>query len=664
MPSKSLKPILNLLLLSTLPFITASQDNAVAKVEDSAAVTVEAQKSEPPVQAESSNKTEPSSIDFDPELVVSEEDRHRIKQMDEAIEKALPLRDVTNKIGDIVSNYEEEITKIDKDSAVTEDILSKYRPLIEQILRNLSVVSEKEKSNRLGTRTAEMVKVQRRKLDDILKKIEETVKAPQNELNVMSTTKVEQILTEISDALKENKDENGQVVQDNSDEQIAKMLSITQELSVEVDKTILKDQYVLNFISQKREERKKNAWNKLLNLFNENSANIRKIVDESDQKLQPLTSENVEQLRGRVEERAAGLRRKMARVVWQYAQQWYANGKYSEAKDAWEESRKIYSSISLDISKFQEKSSLKSEILSKIQKNSEKQLDTIVQMQEKCEKGMATVDFREQTSLETIDSGRDQRLNDINTNMAQAELLIKNEEYMRARDCLEMVLIRDPYNMKATKMLKELYEKLHDSGRNRRYNEYLETLAVNEWNWNEAVLPRPADKPAQELVTKQTDRSSIASKLNDIIIPRIEFDDTSLNSVVQYLSRESQANDTSVDRTGVQIMLNLSSDQVSQIPTITMGLDDIPIGEAIRYICQYTGLKFRVEDRAVIISSDITAVMDTRSFKVRATTIKTIAPAAETEKKEMGEDMLSLDATFSEEVTKKTGNTSVTSEQL
>jgi general secretion pathway protein D len=309
---------------------------------------------------------------------------------------------------------------------------------------------------------------------------------------------------------------------------------------------------------------------------------------------------------------------------------------------------------------------VKSQKLEAMQKNSRKEVEIIISLEEKCEKAIAASEFREQIALDTVDPGRSLRLTNIAVNMAQAEILIKNQEYMNARDALEAILVKDPYNIKAMRMLKNLYEKIYASASTRRYNEYLETMVVNEWNWSEAVLPKPADKPSGTLVTKQTDKSSIASKLSDIFIPRIEFDNTSLNSVVQYLITESKENDTSIEKTGVPIMLQLNTDQIAQIPTITISLDDMPIGEIIRYICQSTGLKYRVEDRAVIISTDITAVMETKFFKVRANIINSIAPATTEDTMTMnaGEDMIDLAQTFEEGGASTTKPSSVSTEQL
>jgi general secretion pathway protein D len=177
----------------------------------------------------------------------------------------------------------------------------------------------------------------------------------------------------------------------------------------------------------------------------------------------------------------------------------------------------------------------------------------------------------------------------------------------------------------------------------------LETITANKWSWNEAVLPIPAEKPTRDLLTKQSDKTSVAGKLNDIIVDRIDFDAATITAVVNYLTEESKKADTSVEKTGIPILLQLNQEQTTNVPTITMSLDGIPVGEVIRYICQSTGLKYRIEERAVIISSEITDVMETRFFKVRAAVINSIAPAAGEDATDMmgtAADMIDTAATF------------------
>jgi general secretion pathway protein D len=418
-------------------------------------------------------------------------------------------------------------------------------------------------------------------------------------------------------------------------------------------------------VSSEKEKQKVEAFSKTLKALEASADKIDAMLANCEEKLVPLTSYNVEHLKIKVNEKGAVLKNKIARYITQFAEQSYAEEKFDKAIVITESAKKIFSDTVNQLGNLQKNIQIHSDRLEGLENAAGNAVERCASFKDKCEKEIAAADFDEKTSLQTIDLGRQARHADINAYMDKAVVLIKNQEYMKARDSLESILILDPYNMKATRMLKDLYEKLYQAGTNRRYNEYLETITANKWNWNEAVLPIPAEKPQAEDSTKQVDKTSIAAKLNDIILDGIDFDGVNINAAVEYISNESKKNDSSGTKTGIPIMLQLPEQQMQLVPAITMNLDSIPVGEVIRYICQATGLKYRIEEKAVIISSEITDVMETRFFKVRAAVINSIAPAAAEETTEMSSDanIVDMAGTFGDTAT-STAPRTVTSEQL
>lgn len=286
----------------------------------------------------------------------------------------------------------------------------------------------------------------------------------------------------------------------------------------------------------------------------------------------------------------------------------------------------------------------------------------------KCEKEINSVDFKEITDWETFDPERPVRTYEIDASLKQAEVLIKNEQYIRARDTLEKILVRDPYNQKATMLLKDIYVKLFNTGRLRRDNDSLERMAEVRWKWNEAVLPLPAEKPPVKPEIS-TSGKGLYDRLTEIIIDQIEFEEATITSVVTYLKNRSKEVDPSPEKKGVNIVLNIKGEDIEKIPLVTMSFDSIPIGEAIRYICQGCGLEYRIEEHAVIISDQTLETMETRFFNVRAALIASIVPSAEEEEGEerLGaeEDFFETEETFGEDQEEeRVSRPSVTSEAL
>jgi beta-lactamase regulating signal transducer with metallopeptidase domain len=95
---------------------------------------------------------------------------------------------------------------------------------------------------------------------------------------------------------------------------------------------------------------------------------------------------------------------------------------------------------------------------------------------------------------------------------------------------------------------------------------------------------------------------TIQAKLAHIVIPSVEFHDTRLRDVVDYLKQQSIQLDTAEpdpSRRGVNIITLARGTPRS--PRITLSLKNIPLIEALRIVCQLTNLKLRIDPSAAVI---------------------------------------------------------------
>lgn len=246
-----------------------------------------------------------------------------------------------------------------------------------------------------------------------------------------------------------------------------------------------------------------------------------------------------------------------------------------------------------------------------------------------CQKRIESDEFVAKTDIQYKDVDPDNKIRKYEIDVAynKAKTLLKNKQYTRARDAFERILVRDPYNFKATEELRRLYKELHKIGNKRRRNDVLERASEVQWKWSEAVLPLPAKRPdANETVEAKSSKTALSDKLNSIIIKNINFTDVNIQTVVKYLAEESKRLDSA--GTGINIALGINEEELANIPTVTMNLESVPLGEVIRYLCQSCGLKYRVDDQVLTIGTDAIDPMDTRFFKVRSALITRIAPVA------------------------------------
>lgn len=280
------------------------------------------------------------------------------------------------------------------------------------------------------------------------------------------------------------------------------------------------------------------------------------------------------------------------------------------------------------------------------------------------QRAIKQAEFQEKTSAKNVDPEKAVRDYDIDTKVEQGKVYFNNKRYSDAREMFEQVLLKDPYNVEATRFLKRINEKLLEAGNERREVMSAERVAEIKWKWNDPVTPLVSPEVVVEgsQPVKKLHRAGegIWAKLENIVIPKISFEDANINSVVKYLKNRSRELDP--DGEGVNIFLQLaqaahatapveeaaateesgfeefaepSGDATEAAPAaaeppaeeegagglvVTMDFDNIPLGEAIRYICQGAGLKYKVETHAVIIASQDIPFdeLETRFYPVEA----------------------------------------------
>jgi general secretion pathway protein D len=227
----------------------------------------------------------------------------------------------------------------------------------------------------------------------------------------------------------------------------------------------------------------------------------------------------------------------------------------------------------------------------------------------------------------------------------------------------EQVLNLDPYNVAARRG----EEKINLTKTHYGEEAYNETRSRQLWQvqkgWEEPVK-KYGDTVGTitDAFTKDaTGTARITNKLNTIIIPKIDFRDASIREAIEFLRQQAAENDPGADgRKGVDIVLRLNtlgtrseitstttttivsptSPGVSPepnaavappIPTtiappsispadgrVTITLNQIPLGEALRYIASQAGLKVKVEPYAVLIIpiSEMSNDLLTKQYRV------------------------------------------------
>jgi general secretion pathway protein D len=240
--------------------------------------------------------------------------------------------------------------------------------------------------------------------------------------------------------------------------------------------------------------------------------------------------------------------------------------------------------------------------------------------------------------------------------LTEADGFYNSGRYDLAMKRYDQVLALDPYNTAARRG----QEKINNTKYKYGEEAYNETRSRQLWQvekaWEQPVrrygqTGEPATIGAQRNLGGT---AQITNKLNSIIIPRIEFRDATIREAIDFLREQAVENDTSgTGKRGVDIVLRMVPlGQVaapppppvapgtspvpptttapgapgtagapaagaapgttpgvaprpvapaSNEPRITLTLNQIPLGEALRYIAAQAGLKVKVEPYAVSI---------------------------------------------------------------
>ncbi len=170
----------------------------------------------------------------------------------------------------------------------------------------------------------------------------------------------------------------------------------------------------------------------------------------------------------------------------------------------------------------------------------------------------------------------------------------------------EETLNVDPYNIEARKGMEQLNAERSKVADNASNETRSRTLLHVDNGWEmpvrrfETGASTIIDQP--RLDTRGTER--INRKLDEIIIPRIDFQDATLRESLDFLKHRANQLDTAEEepgKKGVNIALKLPDGADAADTRITLSLTDIPLRTAIDYVAKAANMKSKVEPYAVAL---------------------------------------------------------------
>ncbi len=243
----------------------------------------------------------------------------------------------------------------------------------------------------------------------------------------------------------------------------------------------------------------------------------------------------------------------------------------------------------------------------------------VVELQEYCRQRMQGEERRGQVGVTAVSPDFEANQKKIQDLLQEAKVFYNNSRYDEARNRLEQVFLIDPFQSDAIQMMDNVYRQVYTAGLYRHQADVAQMDASTIWQWVEPVFMSAMTDVVRAPSKRSPMADSTLAKMEKIIFPSVEFADVDVLTVARFLSEYSREFDP--DKEGVSVTAGgRNSDALGRV---TISLTQIPMSEVIRYICQDTGLKYRISGNSVEIGPNVDE-MQSKSFPVRGDLISSI----------------------------------------
>jgi general secretion pathway protein D len=184
----------------------------------------------------------------------------------------------------------------------------------------------------------------------------------------------------------------------------------------------------------------------------------------------------------------------------------------------------------------------------------------------------------------------------------------------------EKVLNIDPQNTSA-RLGMEQVDKQRSSYAETAYNEHRSEMigqVAGAWELPVTKYNVGASSVVEQSPIEVKGASAIGRKLKEIRIPQLTISDETIREAIDKIQKKSRALDTTEtdpSRKGVNIVLKADPANDAKI---NLSLNDLPLGEALKYVASAANLKVKLEPYAVAIVplSEQTEALITKEYKV------------------------------------------------
>ena len=203
--------------------------------------------------------------------------------------------------------------------------------------------------------------------------------------------------------------------------------------------------------------------------------------------------------------------------------------------------------------------------------------------------------------------------------MRQADALYAEGLWTLSRDKYEQVLSIDPFNAEAIAAVRKTNRKLIETGERRKNVTRQQIIAEAIWTPVIPLIPRESHSApdalksdSEKVIIKEKAAQSINERLDSIIIPSLEFEGELITEVLKALQARSYEMNNNMGVNIVYLPYNgqvattgeggAAAENTDEDKTISILTGNVSLRDVIQSICNMSGLKYKIEDHAVVIA--------------------------------------------------------------
>lgn len=203
-----------------------------------------------------------------------------------------------------------------------------------------------------------------------------------------------------------------------------------------------------------------------------------------------------------------------------------------------------------------------------------------------------------------------QKIDEVRRLLYLAEGFFNLGDFDKSIATYQKVLQVDPYNKAARRGMERGNAKISDYADAARDHTRAELLSQvgSQWELKKNEKNLVLNNGVVEDRLLEGNRSRISQKLDSIVIPFIDFDDSTLEDAIEFLQGRSRSLDTEIveENKGVDFVLNMgrgNSPEIEKIlsRTFSLQLRNVPLRQVLDLVTRQTGTIFRVDRFAVVV---------------------------------------------------------------